>query len=259
MGAPAMGGTTYGTIGQVGATGPSGTVTNIPSTNPISPATIQPTLPSAPGATAPNTAPLTGSPTLAPPPVGNDRAPVGQPRLESGSIPAIPSNTTTPNQAVAPPPTLTPANSVAPPASTTPPQWQLQNPADSTALIRPRTSPPANESKQQDSAPTSESIFDNDNFTRAEPIEAPVDYVAPYGRQTYFSPRTTPVTKPTPNASQTPPRYNHSDLTTVSTRTRGATPPPHTVNPTPQRRAFISQPTTQTRDTTWLPAPSRSR
>ncbi len=79
----------FGAVGQVGAVGGMGAVTNIPSTAPISPQTMQPSFsPTQPGM-VPNTAPLTGTPTIAPPSGSGDLAPVGQPSLNSGSIPAV--------------------------------------------------------------------------------------------------------------------------------------------------------------------------
>ena len=194
----------FGAVGQVGAVGGMGTVTNIPSTAPISPQTMQPSFsPTQPGM-VPNTAPLTGTPTIAPPSGNGDLAPVGQPSLNSGSIPALPQNQT-----------------IQPPSQSSPTHWQLQNPEDSTALIRPKSSEPRGDTTGSAPATTTQQILENENFTSAEPIEAPADYVVPYRRHTYQAPRTMPVnvqdygTAGQPHSNRT---YDASDLTSVSTR-----------------------------------------
>ncbi len=128
----------FGSVGQVGAMGGTGGVTQIPSTSP----TI------APPAGMPNMAPLTGSPTIAPPSGTNDLAPVGQPRLESGAVPSIP-------QAESDPPSV----------QSTPPQWQLQSPQDSTALIRPRNAEPNDFSAPLALKPTRHSLRHNESST----------------------------------------------------------------------------------------------
>lgn len=219
----------YGAVGQVGASGSTGGVTAIPSIAP----------PSTPPTYAPNAAPLSGAPTLAPPEGSNDLAPVERPSLNN------------------PPPVLPPASPPqGDPETTSPTQWQLQNPEDSTALIRPRGTPSTdfgdsgvgNPSEEGQRTPTlPPSLIDNENFTRAEPIEAHDDYEAPYQRQTFRTPRTTPVTQQRTETSLPNPRpYDASELTSVSSRT-----PASRTSASPSGGRWIRQPSSTVRDTTW--------
>ena len=222
----------YGTVGQVGASGSTGGVTSIPSIAP----------PSGTPSYAPNSAPLSGAPTIAPPGTSNDLAPVERPSLNS-------------SPPVLPPPSPPAGN----PETTSPTQWQLQNPEDSTALIRPRGTPsPSFENSEVDnpSSPTQRppslppSITDNENFTRAEPIEAPDDYQAPYRRHSFQTPRTTPVTRQQMETSSQPNHrrsYEASDLTSVSSRT----PVSRSSSSRSSEGRWIQQPTSTVRDTTW--------
>lgn len=238
-----------GTIGQVGAMDAAGGASQIPSMAPTLPSGGQTWAPSSPYYSPSNTAPLTGAPTIAPPPGSRtngetgDLTPVDQPQLNNGAAPSLP-----------------PQNS--PPArnDASPSQWQLQNPEDSTALIRPRSST-ARDTQPSEPTETSSSprpswspqdLIENHNFTRAEPIEAPDDYVAPYRRQTFQTPRTTPVTNKdlgtidSPNVDRS---YGAADLTSISARVPQATATPNRGTST----RFSHPPIRQPRDSSWTP------
>ncbi|MGI9474934.1 MAG: hypothetical protein ACR2NZ_25610 [Rubripirellula sp.] len=191
----------------------------------LAPPTFAPAQPSPPTTAAPPS-----TPTIAPPtsPTG-DSSPVGQPSLNKA-------------------PTEETSTGASEKTNDRPPSyWQLQNAEDSTAMIPNRTTQPTH------SDPASLS----GGYGLAQPIRAPADYVAPFGR----APNTTmaPVT-PAPPASSNPfpqaspstpalpaPSYDPSDLTSVSHRISS-----------PARNQFGSaQPSAaphranQARDTTW--------
>jgi hypothetical protein len=217
-----------GALGQTGAIHSPGGVTRIPSVAPpTSSATISPY--------SPNTQPLTGAPTIAPPPGSSDLSPVNQPRLENNSAPSLP-----------------PGNTTSPPSGPVSPQWQLQNADDSTALIRPQATESRSFQDDEENPPSLQRLMGNDNFTRAEPIEAPADYVAPYRRQTFQTPRTTPVTHQGPDTSAAPSfgrDLEASNLTSISSRVPAMQADRHGHS----SGRFIRQPLVGPRDNTWTP------
>jgi hypothetical protein len=105
--------------------------------------------------------------------------PVEQPSLQGGSAPSILESNSAPSSTAAPSA-----------------HWQFQKPADSTALIPPREAETPAKSEQETPARPAPSVLENDNFTRAEPIQAPADYVAPYRPHSYQAPRIVPVNQP---------------------------------------------------------------
>lgn len=232
--------TQAGAYGQADVVGGAGGVSQIPTiAPPVSSATQSPY--------SPNTAPLTGTPTIAPP-SSSDLSPVNQPSLDGTSVPSIPPSNISP-----------PASTLQPPSESGSPQWQLQNADDSTALIRPRPRESSQSSRQEDNPPSLQGIMDSDNFTRAEPIEAPADYVAPFRRQTRYLPLTTPVNLQG-SSELTQPRSGSesgaSNLTSISARVPGSqmgdtrsSSNRFITQPAGQR--FVSQPHGQTRDSSW--------
>jgi hypothetical protein len=166
---------TYGPasgVSQAGAVGPSDlSAVPIPSTLPqglqASPGYTPGLAPltGAPATTAPWSAPPAAMPPAISPSGANDRAPVGQPRLEN--YPPANGGTSGSSSEGG---TSGDATDSAPKS-----YWQLPNADDSTALIRPRE-----QRYTTDSDPVSLSGGASLGGANAEPIAAPEDYVSPF-------------------------------------------------------------------------------
>ena len=222
-----------------------------------------------PQAGSSNLAPLTGAPpTLAPPSYapasptesatspatiappsaapGGDMSPMTQPSLNKTPTEASPTEAKSPFE----------AKSDRPPS-----YWQLQSAEDSTAMI-PRST---------DQAPQPDPVSLSGNDGAAQPIRAPADYVAPFGRPPLSStngtqavPNNTTVSPanvaPLPSSSPNgaPPRlpkpsYDPSDLTSASYF--GGTPAQDVslrYDRRPDGRATQPRPFNKPRDTTWI-------
>jgi hypothetical protein len=257
--APAFGSAAPGAIGQVGMTGSPGGAASIPTIAPPSDSSFPSSQPNQTygqttygqttygpsSSAAPNTSPMTGTPTIAPPTGNGDLAPVGQPSLQGETAPSVLDNNSAPL-----------SSTVAPP-----PLWQLQKPEDSTALIPPSVPEPPTTSENGTPIKIAPPILNDDNFTRAEPIEAPADYVAPYRPHSYQSPTILPVNRPisdlpdlqAPVGDDGRLAVGTSQLASVTAQvsTRPSTSPGRVLDLRPRQSVEV------TRDTTWTPVSSR--
>jgi len=225
-------------VGQVGAIGSAGQfAAPIPSIAPATPGYY------GQGGFTPNTSPLSGAPNLAPsvlspsptspsaaPGSRGDLAPVDQPQLESFT----PSENSYRQETDA-----TGGESSEPSESSQPSTrsfWELQNPDDSTAMIRPNLQPQAD--------PVSLSTHES---TGASPIRAPEDYVSPFRKQTVETP-TPPIRRDEFEAPPLPARTIGPDDVTSAPR-RIAVP----VREAALVRVRSQKPVPQKRDSTWYP------
>jgi hypothetical protein len=173
-------------IGQVGGVSPIGQPPVIPSTSN--------------GLT-----PLTGSPPMSRAPTTGDLAPVNQPELQNAApAQSIDSRRQSPDSK----PPSDDSESSSEPRS----HWQLQGAADSTAMIRSRTP------DHRDAVPDPLMA----SSPRANPIQAPNDYVAPFPKKDDPPASATPptLTQPKIEAPQLPARtYDPSEFTSTDDRT----------------------------------------
>lgn len=227
---------------QTWPTAPPSGVGQVGGVSPISPPTMAPTSPS-------NLSPLTGPAPLSGAPATGDLAPVAQPQLNGGA-PAAPSVDSR-RESTDPAPTTQPEQQE---EEDTKPNsfWQLQNPADSTAMIRR----PSTETRETSSNPF------NSQPAAATPIQAPNDYVAPFSKSQTAAPTTSQSIvqpKPTLQAPPLPPRtktYAPSEFTrsydrdTIQVR-EAALVRSRNVQPTPAPRRTRVAPQPVKRDTTW--------
>ena len=204
-----------------------------------------------------NLAPLTGTPpTLAPPSFGQY-----QQAAPSTPAPTAPPSTvppTTSGNSGDMAPVDQPSLNKAPTEETSeekdtnqtsrpPSYWQLQNAEDSTAMISPRT------------APSNDPASLSGGYGQAQPIRAPSDYVAPFGRtQTPANTANTPIgpppslntTAPATTPSLPRPDYDPSDMTSVSHRQYAPSQFQGRQSTSGNQAAPAASP--QPRDTTWI-------
>ena len=210
-------------IGQVGGAGSTGQFTiPIPSTAPQTPGGY---------GGQPGYAPLSGPPSSSASSGNGDQAPVDQPSLQNYPPSENGFRDELKQESI--------ESSNEPPPS----YWRLQGAEDSTAMIRP----PANRQADNRRAPVSQSPVSQSagQFTGADPIEAPSEYVSPFRQRRIEA----PVIRPTIEAPPLPARtLERSDATSVSNRWS-----------VPVREAAlvrvraVQQPAAPKRDSTWYP------